>query len=88
MARQVGHKQHLKNTDDERDCHERKNVHLRKYFYSLVNISNINPANTANRNAVSKSNSRKLKPTNIAIPNNATVVPIQKLVAGFVLRNT
>jgi hypothetical protein len=33
---------------------------------------------------VSKSNSRKLKPTNIAIPNNATVVQKKKLL-GFVL---
>ncbi len=47
------------------------------------------PDSTANKKALSKFNSRKnLKPTNIAIPNKAIEVPIQKLVAGFDFKKT
>jgi hypothetical protein len=78
MARQVGHKQHLNTVDERMLIVMKEYVHLRKYFLLISKyIEYRTPANTANKNAVSKSNSRKLKPTNIAIPNNATVVPIK-----------
>jgi hypothetical protein len=89
MARQVGYKQYLKIHDERMlivmkestSIWESTFLLISKYIeYKLRLIRQKMPCQSLIQ--------EKFKPTNIAIPNNATVVPIKKLVAGFVLRNT